>query len=128
MLVTRIAHPGFFDDPTVFRPTDRPDIFQMLRGHYYVVALEYVLEQGEDSQYPMEDVLDRFNCHLEEVEVEAPQREGGQVDMFANSEYERLVEAVDQLVGRRAHNVEITDADGTGIGMVIDDSVGEALV
>lgn len=128
MLVTRVAHPNVLDDATVFRPTDHPDIYQMLAGHYFVVALEYVLERGEGIQYPMEDVLDRFNCHIEWAEVEAPQREGGQVDIFANSEYERLVDAVDQLVGRRAHNVEITDADGTRIDMVIDDSVGEALV
>ena len=120
MLFTRIGHPAFLDDTAAFRATDKAHIFQQVEDDYYVVALEYVLEEGE-GQYPMEDVLDRFLCHIERFEVEVPVGAGGQVDLFANSQVERLSDAVEQLVGRRAYNVEEDD----GIALVIDDSVPE---
>lgn len=129
MLVTRTAHPDFLDDDSAFSPTEHPDIFQKLDDGYFVVALEYVTEEGEDDQYPMEDVLDRFLCHIERFEVEPAVREGGQVDLFANSELARLADAVHQLVGRRAYNVDRTNEEGRAvIGLVIDDSVADARV
>lgn len=60
MLVTRTHHPAFLDDATRFRATGWPEIFEKLDDGYFVVALEYIQEEGEDSQYPMEDVLDEF--------------------------------------------------------------------
>ena len=126
MLFTRTAHPAFLDDTANFRPTDKPEIFEKLDDGYFVVALEYVLEQGE-SQYPLEDFLDEFLCHIEAEEVDKPENPAGQVDLFANSKLERLAGAVEKLVGRRAYNVESKDEDGdTFVSFVIDDSVSEA--
>ncbi|AQP50813.1 hypothetical protein [Tessaracoccus flavescens] len=126
MLFTRTAHPAFLDDTANFRPTDKTEIFEKLDDGYFVVALEYVLEQGE-SQYPLEDVLDEFRCHIEAEEVDKPENPAGRVDLFANSRLERLAGAVEKLVGRRAYNVESKDEDGdTFVSFVIDDSVSEA--
>ena len=126
MLFTRTAHPAFLDDTANFRPTDKPEIFEKLDDGYFVVALEYVHEQGE-SQYPLEDVLDEFLCHIEAEEVDKPENPAGRVDLFANSQLERLAGAVEKLVGRRAYNVESRNGDGdTFVSFVIDDSVAEA--
>lgn len=96
-------------------------------GYCFVVALDYVLEADEDSQYPMEDVLDEFLCHLEAFQVAPSEHPSGQVDLFANSQLPRLQDAVERLVGRRAYNVEVADEDGdTRVTLVIDDSVAEA--
>lgn len=127
MLVTRTHQPAFLSNPGAFRATAEPAIFEKLDDGYFVVALEHIAEQGEDGQYPMEDVLDEFLCHIEAFDVAQPDHPGGQVDLFANSELPRLAEAVKRLVGRRAYNVETTDEAGeTFIGLVIDDSVAEA--
>ena len=126
MLFTLTAHPAFLDDTANFRPTDKTEIFEKLDDGYFVVALEYVLEEGE-SQYPMEDVLDEFLCHIEAEEVDKPENPAGRVDLFANSQLERLAGAVEKLVGRRAYNVESRNGDGdTFVSFVIDDSVAEA--
>lgn len=43
-----------------------------MRDDSYRMALSFTTEEGE-GQYPLEDVLDRFLVHVEDVFVEAPE-------------------------------------------------------
>ncbi|OYN92427.1 hypothetical protein [Parenemella sanctibonifatiensis] len=122
MLFTRIAHIDAFDDPKQYEKTDEAGIFKNVSDGYFMVALEYRNETDEDTQYPLEDVLDTYLAHIEVFEAATPEDPKGQVDVFAASKIERAQSLV-ALVGKRVYNK--TDENG-GVSLEIDDSVGDA--
>jgi len=96
-----------------------------LRNRRYVVALRFELEENEDSQYPLEDLLDKYclNCtdHIEfddganvlEVEIEDGNDSG-----FESLE---AVKQIAALVGKRVYNVD----DGKCLKTAIENDTGK---
>lgn len=72
------------------------------------IAMSMELEEGDGSQYPLEDILDQYFVHVEEfLESEDPKTMrlvfGGELDSIQNFR---------SIVGKRAYNAEYTDEDG----------------
>lgn len=86
-------------------------IFEDLSGETYCVTLYCELEEGEDTQYPLEDILDKYylNCtgYLEEKEAEGKRvlivEVEGSLDRGSNLEH---IKAVSGLIGKRVFNCQ----------------------
>ena len=83
----------------------------------YRMAMTMELEEGEDDQYPLEDILDKFLVHVEEFLESTDEKVcryvfGGEMDG---------IQKLKSLVGKRAYNQEYTDESGeTWIKLVIE--------
>lgn len=88
------------------------DIYRDLddNGGYatYRMAMAMEQEEGEDSQYPLEDILDHFLVHVE-VFLDTPAPGifqaifGGELDDLQNFK---------TIIGKRAFNEDFVDDDG----------------
>lgn len=54
--------PDKYRDP-VYKPVGN-DIFENTEEHIFVCTLHFDLEEGEDSQYSLEDVLEEFCLYI----------------------------------------------------------------
>lgn len=81
------------------------------------IAMTMELEEGENSQYPLEDILDKFFVHVEEFLESKDARHpkiilGGELDS---------IQSLSSIVGKRAYNQEYVDEDGhTRVKLVIE--------
>ena len=83
----------------------------------YRVAMSMEQEDGEDSQYPLEDILDKYFVHIEDfLESEEPNIYryifGGELDDIRN---------LKSIIGKRAYNKEFVDNEGqTRVKLIIE--------
>ncbi|MCR9154370.1 MAG: hypothetical protein NXI09_09690 [Bacteroidetes bacterium] len=81
------------------------------------IAMTMVVEEGENSQYPLEDVLDKFYVHVEEFLEPKNENEtrfifGGELDDIQN---------LKSLIGKRAFNQDYVDEEGqTRVKLIIE--------
>ena len=106
-------------DPTAYNRVGE-NVYQGRTTNAYFTTLSFELEEGEDSQYPLEDILDRFyvNCTGYMQETENPpalvvELEGS---LRQPEENRANITAVAGLAGKRVYNKE---KDGR-ICLVID--------
>ena len=99
-------------------------IFKDLENKRYVITLRFELEDGDDSQYPLDDILGKYfvNCtdHIvveegddnsaDYLEVEI---EDGNNDAFSSLDD---IKKIADLIGKRVYNRE----DDDGITLVIE--------
>lgn len=110
MKIIKSLHLEKYDDREKYRPMD-DTIFEDLGGETYCLTLYCELEEGEDTQYPLEDILDEYyvNCtgYLEEQEVEGKRilivEMEGSLDRESNLEH---IKAVSGLIGKRVFNCQ----------------------
>ena len=91
-----------------------------MRDDSYRMALSFTTEEGE-GQYPLEDVLDRFLVHVEDVFVDAPQpaQAGARVVYGFGGDLDDL-QGLATIIGKHVYN-ERYEEDGEGyIRLVID--------
>ena len=74
----------------------------------YRIAMAMDLEEGEDTQFPLEDILDNYYVHVEEFLTDEENNSlkylfGGELDDVRNFK---------SIVGKRAYNEEFTDEKG----------------
>lgn len=90
-------------------------------GDLYVFAVTYELEENEDSQYPLEDILDEFYLHVSDFVDEDAFNTSKVVTLELGGDLEDAQNAVKNLIGKRAYNAEETDEDGsTYVKLVIE--------
>lgn len=98
-------------------------VYKDLPGGNFRLALSCELEEGEDGQYPLEDLLDRYyvNCtgYFEETRDGARaflafELEGSLCD---NEQNRKNILAAAGIIGKRVRNVE----DGAYTRLVIED-------
>lgn len=99
---------------------EQPDLTRTDAGYYAdkeraYVAYEFVLEEDDDDQYPMEDVLDEFGVFVKAFNAAPSNEPEGSIHVFAGkpSNVERMM---NELTGKRAYNVEYDD----GVELVIE--------
>lgn len=77
-------------------------------GAYYRVALSFELEEGEDTQYPLEDLLDAYRMHVADfLASDSPS--------VLNLELGGTLKYVQQgrtLPGKRVYNTNFTGENG----------------
>lgn len=79
------------------------------------IAMSLELEEGEDDQYPLEDILDEYLVHVEEF----LDKEGNAHCYIFGGELDDL-QKLKLLVGKRAYNEEFVDEDGqTRVKLVV---------
>ena len=75
------------------------------------MAMRGELEEGDSSQYPLEDILDKYLVHVAEfLETDTEQ----EFRYIFGGELESL-QKLKLLVGKRAFNEDFTDDEGTNI-------------
>ncbi|MCG8573793.1 MAG: hypothetical protein MI810_02820 [Flavobacteriales bacterium] len=81
------------------------------------IAMAMELEEGENSQYPLEDVLDKFYVHVEEF-LESNEADsyhyilGGELDD---------IQSLKSIIGKRVYNKEFVDEEGqTRVQLIIE--------
>lgn len=99
-----------YHDPEHYRPVSG-SVYQHVKTGAYVITLSLELEEDEDSQYPLEDILDRFyvNCtdYMELTEDGMIVELEGSLD--DPDKDRKNIMAVADLIGKRVYNEE---ADG----------------
>jgi hypothetical protein len=89
------------------------NIFKDLDDEEYAVfALSYELEDGEDSQYPLEDILDEFYLHVSDFIDEEAFYNNRIVDIELGGKLDNIKTAIDTIVGKRVFNSEYVGDDG----------------
>lgn len=74
--------------------------------HRMAMAMEP--EEGEDSQYPLEDILDHFLVH---VEIFLDETEPGVFQCIFGGDRDNL-QKLKTIIGKRAFNEDFVDDDG----------------
>ncbi len=84
-------------------------------GPAYCITLYTELENEEDTQYPLEDILDKYLVNCTEV-MEEKEEEGKRIYIFEveGQDIERIKQIAD-LIGRRVYNYEDGDYIKLGI-------------
>ncbi|MNU83701.1 hypothetical protein D3C71_734060 [compost metagenome] len=107
---------------------DKPN-FELIEGNiykdreedHYVFALSYELEETEDSQYPLEDVLDEYLLHVSDFIDEDSFYSSKTVTLELGGDLENVKEAIASIIGKRVYNQEFEDEKGeTRVRLVID--------
>ncbi len=75
-------------------------------GPVYCVTLYAELEDAEDTQYPLEDILDKYYVNCTEV-MEEKEEDGKRIYIFEiEGEDEEAIKTIADFVGKRVFNYE----------------------
>ncbi|WP_294824620.1 hypothetical protein [uncultured Flavobacterium sp.] len=97
------------------------NIYKDLEEGHYVFALSYELEDEEDSQYPLEDILDKFYLHVSDFIDEDSYYNDSEVTLELGGDLDDVKEAIDAIIGKRVYNEEYDDEKGvTRVRLVIE--------
>ena len=88
------------------------NIYKDLEEDHYVFALSYELKETEDSQYPLEDILDKYLLHVSDFMDEDSFYSSKEVTLELGGDLENVKEAIAALIGKRAYNQEFEDEEG----------------
>lgn len=83
-------------------------LFKDLINKRYVITLKFELETDEDSQYPLEDILDKYYVNCTSHIVEDGKNMEVEIEDGNDSSYESLetMREIASLVGKRVYNKE----------------------
>lgn len=78
----------------------------------HVFALSYELEEEDDSQYPLEDILDKFYLHVSDFIDEDNFNNSTIVDIELGGTLENIKKAISSIIGKRVFNSDYIGEDG----------------
>lgn len=105
--------------PPVYESID-DHIYRNTEDNTYVTALSLELEDDEDSQYPLEDLLDRFNLYISGF-INSEVIESQYLSLEFAGDPEDIREFLKSVVGKRVYNREVEGEDGkTYVKLVIE--------
>lgn len=88
------------------------NIYKDLEENHYVFALSYELEETEDSQYPLEDILDEYFLHVSDFIDEDRFYSSREVTLELGGDLEDVKKAIAGIVDKRVYNQEFEDEEG----------------
>lgn len=87
----------------------------------YSFGIHYELEEGEDSQYPLEDILDKFYLYVSDFKDEDSFAVSRNPTIELSGELEDIKAATDAIIGKRVYNQEYIDPEGvTRVKLIIE--------
>ncbi|MCI3938324.1 hypothetical protein MQX03_14060 [Chryseobacterium aahli] len=96
-------------------------IYKNTEEDIYVFAISFELEENEDSQYPLEDILDKFYLHVSDFIDEDAFNISKNVNLELAGELSDVEDAIQSIIGKRVYNSEYVGDDGiTRIKLMID--------
>lgn len=103
----------------VYESLDRP-IYRNTEENTYVTALSFELEADEDSQYPLEDLLDRFNLYISGfINPDVTGSQYLSLEFAGNPE--DLRDFLKSVIGKRVYNREVEGENGkTYLKLIIE--------
>lgn len=93
----------------------RENIHKSLDDETYRITLSMELEKDEDTQYPIEDILDEYGLYATDHIVTEEKKDRTVLEIELAGDLEGI-ESASNLIGKRAYNQ--TDKDGS-ISLVI---------
>lgn len=96
-------------------------IYRNHADQIFVTALSFELEENEDSQYPLEDLLDRFNLYISGfIDPEAFNR-SDHLSLELAGDPEDIRDLLKSIVGKRVYNTDVEGEDGqTYVKLIIE--------
>ncbi|MCF2220466.1 hypothetical protein H9Q08_14355 [Chryseobacterium sp. PS-8] len=96
-------------------------IYKNTEEAIYVFAINFDLEEEEDSQYPLEDVLDKFYLHVSDFLDEDAFYSSKNISLELAGELADVQNAIQSIIGKRVYNSEYIGEDGiTYVKVVIE--------
>ena len=92
-----------------------PGSTNFLGEHEWYLHVGFDLEPGEDSQYPLEDVLDKYLLSVEPLvgqSDESAMPDEGSLSVVLAGQPDDLRRCMADIVGKRVYNEDFTLADG----------------
>ncbi|MTH16404.1 hypothetical protein [Flavobacterium sp. LC2016-01] len=97
------------------------NIYRNKQEDIHVFALNFDLEENESSQYPLEDILDKFYLHVSDFIDEDAFYTEKNVSLELGGDLEDVQKAVKSIIGKRIFNSEYIGEDGnTYVSLVIE--------
>lgn len=95
-------------------------IYRNTEENTYVIALSFELEADEDSQYPLEDLLDQFNLYISGF-ISPDVIESQHLSLEFAGNPEDLRDFLKSVVGKRVYNREVEGENGeTYVKLIIE--------
>lgn len=88
------------------------NIYKDLEENHYVFALSYELEDEEDSQYPLEDILDKFLLHISDFIDEDRYYTESEITLELGGDLKDVKAAIAGIIRKRVYNEEYDDEEG----------------
>lgn len=88
------------------------NVYKNTEEDIYVFAISFELEENEDSQYPLEDVLDKFYLHVSDFIDEDAYYTSKNINLELAGNLKNVREAINAIIGKRVYNYEYTNDDG----------------
>ncbi|WP_297333314.1 hypothetical protein [Flavobacterium sp.] len=84
----------------------------------YRVAFSFELEDNEDSQYPLEDILDKYCLYVSDF-PDSEDNSGNILKIEFGGEY-RDIKKVTEIVGKHVYNKEYEEGGETYVKLIIE--------
>ena len=88
------------------------NVYKNKEEDIYVFAISFELEEDEDSQYPLEDILDKFYLHVSDFIDEDAYYTSKNVNLELGGELKDVQNAIKSIIGKRVYNSEYIGEDG----------------
>ena len=103
-----------YSDPKNYQSMGNGVYEDLLQGEY-VTTLRFELEEGEDSQYPLEDILDEFMvyCTHHIIETNDNGKRFLEAEIADESHYPESLESLNKvasLAGKHVYNKQVGDS------------------
>lgn len=95
-------------------------VYKNKEDDIHVFAINFELEENEDSQYPLEDVLDKFYLHVSDFIDEDAFYTSRNVDLELAGELLDVQNAIKSIIGKRVYNSEFIEDGNTYAKLVIE--------
>ncbi len=96
-------------------------IYHDIQEDLYVFALSFEPEAGEDEQYPLEDLLNKFYLHVSDFIEDEMEQDPEIVKLELAGSLAHAQKAIISIIGKRVYNSEYTGTDGKSyIRLVIE--------
>ncbi|MDQ1097621.1 MULTISPECIES: hypothetical protein [Chryseobacterium] len=102
--------PDKYQDP-IYKSVGN-NIFENTEENIFVCTLNFDLEEGDNSQYPLEDVLEEFCLYISDFSVTDFSKQSGSMVVELAGEQEDMHRALQAIIGKRVYNTEYTGKDG----------------
>lgn len=87
-------------------------IYRNHADRIFVTALSFELEADEDSQYPLEDLLDQFNLYVSGFINPEIFNRSSQLSLELAGDPEDIRDLLESIIGKRVYNTNIQGEDG----------------
>ncbi len=87
-------------------------IYRNHADQIFVTALSFELEANEDSQYPLEDLLDHFNLYVSGFIDPEAFGQSNHLNLELAGDAEDIRDLLKSIVGKRVYNINIQGEDG----------------